>query len=619
MLPGDWASFDFTYTLDMPRLVPHLLALEAGSVATRVPVLPPHWLDPPQAPPTPEGERDRASSHMATRETSNAWAWVQKRFIPGSAPLVVSDILAIHKMVSGESGLDSGPSGAFRTVPVRVGRPRVGGWHEGAPAEELPTLMEKYITFIHAEPVCALPPIMTALLAHFFLATIHPFLDGNGRTSRLIAAAILSRRGYRLLGSHALVQHFYDHALRYHLILHRSWQRCPFEVTPFVAFGVEGVIAELRGVEAFLRMKRTRPSDDDIINSSSTHEAATQRSATRSGRSLAPKGPSVKHSLGLLAATLLASSSALAAAADFSITADPVKATVITGAETRFTIDIHSVGGFDGWVQPQTLGIEAAVGAIGSWSVPAVKVPAGGAGKATFTILTLVETPPGEYPIVLQGISGSVVHQAAVTLSVAGPPKDAITAVFGPDAPVVGVTGCAITGKSSRGEWVTDLSTFPDGSIHSFTVKSNGAGSYTDGPFVLRQLGTYHDVLIDTATGGRTSIAYHGVGDFTATIEEPKRTVVSGEAAQFLVTFSSLSGFVGIVHPTLENPPNPTIITATWSASSVSVRPGSPASSRLTIKTNNTLPPATLKIHVEGINGSVTRVAPEIVLTVVRR
>jgi hypothetical protein len=124
-------------------------------------------------------------------------------------------------------------------------------------------------------------------------------------------------------------------------------------------------------------------------------------------------------------------------------------------------------------------------------------------------------------------------------------------------------------------------------------------------------------VLIDTATGGRTSITYHGVGDFAATIAQPKQTVVSGEAAQFLVTFSSLSGFVGVVRPTVEILPDQMHATATWSVSSVSVRPGSPGSSQLTIKTTNAMPAATLKIPIKGTNGSVARAAPDIVLTVI--
>lgn len=194
---------------------------------------------------------------------------------------------------------------------------------------------------------------------------------------------------------------------------------------------------------------------------------------------------------------------------DFTLQADPGAAQVLAGAEAKFTVTFKSVGGFAGWVQTQALGVAGAQGAVGSWSSPSVKVSAGGAGKATFTVLTLLDTPPGEYPIVFEGINGSVEHRAAsVMLRVTGPPKNAITAALYPDSRIVGATRYTIAGNATAGGWVKDLSTFPDGSVHSVSSKANGVGSYTIGPFVLRQRGTYHDVLIDTETGGRTEITY---------------------------------------------------------------------------------------------------------------
>lgn len=238
MLPEDWGSFEFSYILELPRLVPHLIALEAHQNAAGAQTLPPHWVD--------------------SSNTSDVLTWVRRRFVPGSAPLSVTDLLAIHRSVSDESGIEAVHRGALRTTSVRVGRPSAGGFHFGAPAEQLPALLDRYVAFLEATSIRTLPPVIRALLGHFFLDTIHPFLDGNGRTSRMIAAAILSRGGYQLQGSYAFVRHFYDHDLSYHKLLQRSWQRCPFDVTAFIAFGMEGVVAELRSIEAFLCMKRSR-------------------------------------------------------------------------------------------------------------------------------------------------------------------------------------------------------------------------------------------------------------------------------------------------------------------------------------------------------------------------
>ena len=39
-------------------------------------------------------------------------------------------------------------------------------------------------------------PGLTAALAHYRLAAIHPFIDGNGRTARLVMNLVLMRAGY---------------------------------------------------------------------------------------------------------------------------------------------------------------------------------------------------------------------------------------------------------------------------------------------------------------------------------------------------------------------------------------------------------------------------------------
>ena len=256
MLTGDWVSFSFTYCLDMRSLIPHVLALEAYRAAARAQVLPPEWLEAPEPP--------RAGLGHRVRDTSLAWAWVRQRFTPGSAQLSLPDILCLHHLVAGQSGLQEGSAGAFRTAGVRVGRPSVGGYHMGAPADALPRLMQQFVEFIDSAPLCSLPPVIHALLAHFFFDTLHPFPDGNGRSSRLVAAAILARRGCSLHGTYALIRYFYSRELRYHTILHRCWQRCPFELTPFIAFGMEGFIMELKSIDSFIKMKLDRIVDHDL-------------------------------------------------------------------------------------------------------------------------------------------------------------------------------------------------------------------------------------------------------------------------------------------------------------------------------------------------------------------
>src|SRR5580692_314329 len=279
MRAEDWASFDFCYTLDLRSLIPHILAIEEYKTAALSPVLPPHWLEVPEglAPdsvddatlsPDSSVEPDQAaivSKRLLVRDTSKARAWIKERFVPGSVPLELADILTLHWMVAEEHGVKGPTAGALRTKPTEVGRELVGGFHQGAPVKQLPLLMERYVQFIDDPQLRSLPAVIHALLAHFFLDTIHPFVDGNGRTSRLVAAAILSRHGYNVHGSYALVRYFYRHDVLYHTILQRIWKRRPFQVTPFIAFGMEGFVLELKSVDSFIKMKMNRIGRDIAV------------------------------------------------------------------------------------------------------------------------------------------------------------------------------------------------------------------------------------------------------------------------------------------------------------------------------------------------------------------
>ena len=132
-------------------------------------------------------------------------------------------------------------------------------------------------------------------------------------------------------------------------------------------------------------------------------------------------------------------------------------------------------------------------------------------------------------------------------LSAAPADGENITATLSPADPVVGVTKTSIAGRATPGARVVDVSTFPDGSINVFSATADAAGAYNDGPFVLQQLGTYHDVLHDSVSDASVEIAYAGAGDFSVAVEPPGATITTGGQVRFEVTFKSVGGFGGEV------------------------------------------------------------------------
>ncbi len=262
-----WPAFEFTYVLDMARLLPYLAAVEGNKAASSSCVLPPPWrervsagTEVPLCDASAQEVRNRQIQlrklELLNNNASRAQAWVRQRFIPGSAPISLDDILAMHRMVADEAGIRYDNVGVLRKDGQKVVVGDAGmGYHVGAPAVRLPHLMDDYLQFISSASITSMPAPIHALVAHFFLATIHPFEDGSGRVSRLVAAGILFRRGYNGHGFHALSSHFYENQERYYRIVFKQQQEpCP-DLTEFIAFGLEGLALELRGINSFIKVK----------------------------------------------------------------------------------------------------------------------------------------------------------------------------------------------------------------------------------------------------------------------------------------------------------------------------------------------------------------------------
>jgi Fic family protein len=255
-----WPAFEFRYRLDLARLMPHIAAIESYRQAAVTRVLPPLWREQPPEPDS-NSPQDLKATHLA-----RARSWVTERFAPGSAPLSLDDLLTMHRIAADASNPECTP-GVLRKLAVQVGRREVGGLHLGAPTERLAGLMQQYVQFLNNRDSLSLHPVVRALVAHFFLVTIHPFDDANGRVSRLLTAGLLSQRGYNVHGGfYALSTYFYQNDIQYHTLLHRCWLLpLPFDLTEFTAFGIEGFVLEMKSIDSFLKMKLKRVVDREML------------------------------------------------------------------------------------------------------------------------------------------------------------------------------------------------------------------------------------------------------------------------------------------------------------------------------------------------------------------
>jgi Fic family protein len=108
--------------------------------------------------------------------------------------ITIDVLLEIHRRLLTGTRLES-HAGGFRDVQNWIG----GSDHNPCSAEYVPPppdevadLMADLCAFCNAEE---LPAVAQAAIAHAQFETIHPFIDGNGRTGRAIIHLVLRRRG----------------------------------------------------------------------------------------------------------------------------------------------------------------------------------------------------------------------------------------------------------------------------------------------------------------------------------------------------------------------------------------------------------------------------------------
>jgi Fic family protein len=94
----------------------------------------------------------------------------------------------LHALVLAK--IDSENAGQYRNLPVRI----IGAVHEPPPSWDLPVQMDEWAAWLQAAEG-QMEAVALAALAHHKLAAIHPFIDGNGRSARLIMNLVLMRAG----------------------------------------------------------------------------------------------------------------------------------------------------------------------------------------------------------------------------------------------------------------------------------------------------------------------------------------------------------------------------------------------------------------------------------------
>jgi len=109
--------------------------------------------------------------------------------ITGTTTITEDTIKQMHKIIL--SGIEDECAGKYRELNVRI----LGAAKSPPRAEKVPDLMKKFMERINKNPD-KLNAVEMAAYIHYGFVEIHPFVDGNGRTARLLMNLFLMRHGY---------------------------------------------------------------------------------------------------------------------------------------------------------------------------------------------------------------------------------------------------------------------------------------------------------------------------------------------------------------------------------------------------------------------------------------
>ncbi len=128
------------------------------------------------------------TEHQEAINLAEAFDYIQSLVSKKRQDLTARDILDTHSIVLNK--IDDLNKGRYRNVAVRL-----KGSETILPNPlKVPDLMEDFFKWLTSDN--SDNPVKIAIDAHFKLVSIHPFVDGNGRTARLLMNLLLMQAGF---------------------------------------------------------------------------------------------------------------------------------------------------------------------------------------------------------------------------------------------------------------------------------------------------------------------------------------------------------------------------------------------------------------------------------------
>jgi len=131
------------------------------------------------------------NEHLETINHQEAISFIESMANIDTKEITTVDIKNIHHLIL--KGIDKLNAGSYRKQNVGVVK-QDGEIHNFVEPLNIDEEMNSFIDWLHTQTITE--PILLATLVHLKFVSIHPFIDGNGRTARLLMNLILLQNGY---------------------------------------------------------------------------------------------------------------------------------------------------------------------------------------------------------------------------------------------------------------------------------------------------------------------------------------------------------------------------------------------------------------------------------------
>lgn len=199
---------------------------------------------------SPEGVRTTKKAEKEILNLRRAYDFASRISSPESGFELTEEVIKeAHAIITGGIEHKVNLPGKYRNELVKVGNAEHGGVYTPPKArDDIRNLMKEFIEWINSEEVVHAGRIVRAGLAHYHLALIHPFSDGNGRTTRLIEGMLLNAEGVKYLPT-MLSNYYYRKMDDYYWAFSNSIKSKENDISPFIEFFLNGVVDSLKEIK----------------------------------------------------------------------------------------------------------------------------------------------------------------------------------------------------------------------------------------------------------------------------------------------------------------------------------------------------------------------------------